>query len=213
VSPAPYRCEQVVPIEQEPRHHLVIANDFVRAFAVEIAPHDRTLCHHHAHEYLMYVVGDAEIVSAPRDGEPKTHSYRDGDCELADAAGLVHVVENMRDTKFRNLLVEFLPGFADLRRGAALTTASEDVNIRPCFDDQRASVSSLQLENGSQVEVCGPAILASPYESEVEVVAPQGIRTIQEFKNLAWIEPGAPAMLRNRARHPASAVLIALGHR
>ncbi len=95
----------MVPIEQEPRHHLVIANEFVRFFVVEIAPHDRTLCHHHAHDYLMYVMGEAEIMSAPRDGEPKTLTYHDGDCELS-SAGLVHVVENLRETKFGNLLVE-----------------------------------------------------------------------------------------------------------
>jgi hypothetical protein len=33
----PYPCEHAVAIEQEPRHHLVIANEFVRSFAVEIA--------------------------------------------------------------------------------------------------------------------------------------------------------------------------------
>ena len=104
-----YPCDQVVPIEQEPRHHLVIENEFVRAFAVEIAPHDRTLCHHHPHDYLLYVAGDAEIVSAARDEEPKRLSYRDGECELL-AAGLVHVVENSRDTPFRNIVVELLPG-------------------------------------------------------------------------------------------------------
>ena len=207
-----YPCEHVVPVEQEPRHHLILANEFVRFFVVDIAPHERTLCHHHAHDYLMYVAGDAEIVSAPRAGAPKTLTYHDGDCEVS-SAGLVHVVENIRDTRFRNLLVEFLPGVGDLRRGAALTLAQEDVKIRPCFDDQRASVSLLQLENGSQVEISGPAILASPYGSEVEVVAPRSIRVLKTFGDTAWIEPGARAMLRNRARHPARAVSIALGHR
>ncbi len=104
-----YSCAHVVPIEQEPRHHLVIENEFVRAFAVEIAPHDRTLCHHHPHDYLLYVAGDAEIISAARDEEPKQLSYRDGECELLEA-GLVHVVENLGDTAFRNVVVELLPG-------------------------------------------------------------------------------------------------------
>ena len=37
-----YDCKHAVEIEQEPRHHLVFSNEFVRGFAVEIAPHDRT---------------------------------------------------------------------------------------------------------------------------------------------------------------------------
>ncbi len=111
-----YPCAHVVPIEQEPRHHLVIENELVRAFAVEIAPHDRTLCHHHPHDYLLYVAGDGEIISAARDEEPKQFSYRDGECELSPA-GLVHVVENLGDTAFRNVVVEFLPKASSLRRG------------------------------------------------------------------------------------------------
>jgi hypothetical protein len=50
-----YDCKHVVEIEQEPRHHLVFSNEFVRGFAVEIAPHERSLCHHHPHDYLLYV--------------------------------------------------------------------------------------------------------------------------------------------------------------
>ena len=76
----------------------MIENEFVRAFAVEIAPYDHTLCHHHPHDYLLYVVGDGEIVSAARDEEPKKLSYSDGECELLEA-GMVHVVENLSDTR------------------------------------------------------------------------------------------------------------------
>lgn len=207
-----YSCEHVVPVEQEPRHHVVIANEFVRAFAVQIAPHDRTLCHHHEHDYLMYVAGDAQIVSAPRDGEPKTHTYHDGDCELSPA-GLVHVVENLRGMKFRNLLVELLPGLGELRRGSGPTNASGDIKISPRFDDELVSVSLLQLESGSQAETCGPAIVASPYENEVELAAPQSARKLEQFGDLAWIEPRVKATLRNNVDHPAKIVLIGLGRR
>ncbi|MFZ0314317.1 MAG: cupin domain-containing protein, partial [Candidatus Korobacteraceae bacterium] len=112
-----YDCKHVVEIEQEPRHHLVFSNEFVRGFAVEIAPHDRSLCHHHPHDYLLYVASGAEIVSAARDEEPKKLSYRDGECELLEA-GLVHVVDNRSDTPFRNVVVELLPRAGELGRGA-----------------------------------------------------------------------------------------------
>lgn len=92
----PYSCEHVVEIEDEPRHHLVVENEFVRAFAVEVGPHDRTLCHRHNHDYLMYVASIADIISAPQDKTPETHLYYDGECELSPA-GMVHVVENLTD--------------------------------------------------------------------------------------------------------------------
>ena len=67
----------------------------MRALAVEIPPHTRTLCHRHPHDYLLYVASGAEIISAARDEEPKKLNYVDGECELSKA-GLVHVVENLR---------------------------------------------------------------------------------------------------------------------
>jgi len=209
----PYPCKHVVAIEQEPRHHLVIANEFVRGFAVEIAPHERTLCHHHANPYLMYVAGDAEIVSAPRDGTPKTHSYRDGDCELS-TEGLVHVVENLTDAKFRNLLVELLPGLGDARRGADPKIVSGEATIIPRFADERVSVFLLEMRTGSQLEICGPAIVASPYENEVELATSGTIaRTLKQFTELSWLGPYTAATLHNRADRPAKVVLIAVGRR
>ena len=161
----------------------------------------------------MYVAGDANIVSAPRDDEPKTHAYQDGDCELSPA-GLVHVVENLTETNFRNLVVELLPGFDDLRRGPVPTNGLGDAKVRPCFDDERVSVFLMELASGSQVGTFGPAIVASPYENEVELAAPQGsTRTPKQFTDLAWIPRGAAATLRNYDKHPAKAVFIAVGRR
>src|SRR5271170_2380410 len=122
-----YDCKHAVEIEQEPRHHLVFANEFVRGFAVEIAPHDRSLCHHHPNDYLLYVASGAEIVSAARDEEPKQLSYRDGECELLEA-GLVHIVENLGDKPFRNVVVELLPRAGELRRGAAPSSVVREIS-------------------------------------------------------------------------------------
>jgi uncharacterized protein YjlB len=157
-----YRCDHVLEIEQEPRHHLVIENEFVRVFAVEIAPHDRTLCHHHAHDYLLYVAGDAEIVSAARGQEPKALSYRQGDCELSQA-GMVHVVENLGEAPFRNVVAEILPGAAALRRGAAPKLVRGEGRITPLSADERAAIFQVEMKSGSEVDLDGPAVLATPY--------------------------------------------------
>ncbi len=203
----------MVSIEQEPRHHLVIANEFVRGFAVEIAPHDRTLCHHHAHEYLVYVAGEAQIVSTPSEGDPKTHSYQDGECEFSPP-GLVHTVENLRDANFRNLLVEFLPGAQGLRRGPAPTTVSGDLRTRCSFANDRVSVWLLEMGSGSQAEVFGPAILASPYEHVVELAPSQAnAHTLAHFRDLRWLAPSTSATLSTRAATAAKVVFIAVGQK
>jgi quercetin dioxygenase-like cupin family protein len=199
-----YSCEHVVPIEQEPRHHLVIENEFVRAFAVEIAPHDRTLCHHHPHDYLLYVVGDGDIVSAARDEEPKKLNYRDGECELLQA-GMVHVVENLGDTAFRNVVVELLPGTGSLRRGDdpkviagegdAIQTF-EETRVTQLFDDDRAAIFSIQIQPGAEVEILGPAVVATPYENKLSPDALDGIEIKSNpICHLAWIPAQQEAIL------------------
>ena len=211
-EPGVYPCEHPVPVEQEPRHQLVIANDFVRAFAVDIASRDHTLCHHHQHVYLTYVAGDAQIVSAPRGGEPATHTYHDGDCELSPP-GLVHVVENLRDTNFKPLLVELLPALAGLRRGFDPKIAAGEARIVPHFADDPASIFVLDLDSDSEVEIYGPAVVASPYEHKVEVATQTGAFTLAHYRDLFWLCPATGARLVNHADTTSRVVLIALGKR
>jgi len=221
VDENPYSCEHVVPIEEEPRHHLVIANEFVRAFAVEIAPHERTLCHHHAHDYLMYVAGIADIVSAPQGRDPETRLYKDQECAIAPG-GLTHVVENLRDTPFRNIVVEFLPEPNNLRRAAALWPGRPDegafeiggklVRVRQLFNDATtAAVCAVSITRGREIKICGPAIVASPYDYKLEIETAHAVINLSAFRNLAWLDPGSESVLRNLGAAVGRAVVFQLG--
>ncbi len=206
-----YSCAHVVSIEQEPRHHLVIENEFVRAFAVEIAPHDRTLCHHHPHDYLLYVVGDGDIVSAARDEEPKTLSYRDGECELSPA-GLVHVVENLRDTPFRNVVVELLPAVGAVRRGDAPKVIKGEANTTQLFDDGRAAIFEADIESEAEVAVFGPAVVATPYGDRLTHKDLGRITlTPNSISDLTWIPPGHQETLRRWQNAGERALVFQVG--
>lgn len=205
-----YSCEHAVPIEQEPRHHLVIENEFVRAFAVEIAPHDRTLCHHHPHDYLLYVAGDGDIVSVARDEEPKKLSYRDGECELLQA-GMVHVVENLADTPFRNVVVELLPGVVGLRRGTDPKLITGEATIVQRFADETAAIFEVDMESEAEVAVFGPAVVASPYGQEVEVAAEENSSKLTYFNELGWLGWNSKAILRNRQKAKARVMISVVG--
>ncbi len=206
-----YSCEQVVEIEQEPRHHLVIENEFVRAFAVEIAPHDRTLCHHHPHDYVLYVAGDAEIVSAARDEQPKLLSYGDGECELL-SAGMVHVVENRGTAAFRNVVVELLPGTGPMLRGAVPKLMQGEANTVEHFSDKRAAIFVVELSNAAEVEVSGPAVVASPYDAEVELISSGRAKAkVNHFNELRWIPTSVRATAVGREKDRARIVVVQIG--
>lgn len=208
-----YPCEHVVPIEREPRHHLVIENEFVRGFAVEIAPHDLTLCHHHPNDYVLYVAGDAEIVSMARDEESKQLSYRDGECELL-SAGMVHVVENLSDTPFRNIVAELLPRTGALRRGADPKLIRGEAKISPHFDHDRAAVFVIELASTAEVEVRGPALVATPYGSCLNPEDPGDITVkANPVSDLAWVPKGARAILWGSAPAARRVVVFKIGQR
>src|ERR1700731_353578 len=53
-----------VPISEEHHHHLVLENPFIRAYEVEVPPHESTLFHRHDQDYIYIVFGDADITNA-----------------------------------------------------------------------------------------------------------------------------------------------------
>ena len=191
-----YPCEHAVLIEEEPRHHLIIANQYVRAFAVEIAPHERTLCHRHPYDYILYVTGDAEIVSAAKDKPPERQSHHAGECELLPA-GLVHVVENLGERPFRNVVVELVPG-KELRRGAAPRLVSG--RARGSRDSARGGWRGfrLKLEPGAELEIAGPAVLSAPDGGGIVLKEIEEFdHPLDEFRKLAWVCAPRKVWIRN----------------
>jgi hypothetical protein len=143
----------------------------------------------------MYVVGDAQIVSAPHDGEPKTHTYHGGDCELSPA-GLVHVVENLRETAFRNVVVELLSALGESQPGSDPRIVEGNGTVQAIFQEKRISVWSLEIKPDAQVEACGPAIVASLNADSVG--------------DVSWIPSGRGLLGRDLGR-PVRAILFQLG--
>ena len=201
----PYDCTQVVDIADEPHHHLVIANQYVRAFAVEVPPNTRTLCHQHPNEYLLYVASGAEIISAARDEEPKRLSYVDGECELSKA-GLVHVVENLGNRAFRNVVVEALPA-AGLKRAAKPRVTAGEAMIESLLEEVPGAVFRVALDCGVEVEVAGPAVLAAPYQPIMLREVDAFDIPLDDFRKLTWV--CAPRKVAVRSAATSGAVLVA----
>lgn len=98
-----------VPVENEPHHHLVFENEYVRVFKVEVPPHEATLVHRHKRDYVVVTIGDAEVTNAVVGKEPKKWSFKDGDVTFLEATGeksFAHKAVNESDKWFYNYTVE-----------------------------------------------------------------------------------------------------------
>ena len=207
---AAYDCSQPVDIADEPHHHLIIANDYIRAFAVEVPPRTRTLCHQHPQEYLLYVAQGAEIISAARDEEPKKLNYVAGECELSKA-GLVHVVENLGESAFRNLVVELQPRAAELRRGVETVVLTGDSAVERVLSENLGAVITIDLAAGAEVEVAGPAVLAAPYGTVMVKELDEYDIPLDDFRKLMWVCAPRKVGVRNAGARPVEMVVAQVG--
>ncbi len=91
----------------EPHHHLKIENEYVRAYYVEVAPHDETQLHQHDHDYIYVSLGPADVVNGVLN-KPEVHLVlKDGETHFT-RGGFAHVARNLADTPFRNVTIELL---------------------------------------------------------------------------------------------------------
>jgi quercetin dioxygenase-like cupin family protein len=91
----------------EPHHHLKIENEYVRAYYVEVAPHEATQLHQHDHDYIFVSLGPADVINAVLN-KPEVHLVlKDGETHFA-RGGFAHVARNLSDTPFRNVTIELL---------------------------------------------------------------------------------------------------------
>ena len=91
----------------EPHHHLRIDNEFVRAYYVEVAPHDETQLHQHDHDYIYVSLGAADVVNAVLD-KPDVHLVLKDGATRFTPGGFAHVARNLSDAPFRNITIELL---------------------------------------------------------------------------------------------------------
>ena len=95
----------VVPISKEGHHHLVLDNDYVRVYSVEVAPHSETLYHQHDLDYIFVTLGDSDVDSV-RVGEAPVHLLlKDGEVRFTKG-GFAHKAVNNSDKPFKNVTIE-----------------------------------------------------------------------------------------------------------
>jgi len=96
-----------VPITSEPSHHLVLENEYVRVFRVEIAPHASTLLHRHSYDYFFVTIGDSHISNEVVGKPPVELHLSDGEVRFSEG-NFAHVARNLSDQPFRNDPIELL---------------------------------------------------------------------------------------------------------
>jgi hypothetical protein len=95
-----------VPVAQEPHHHLVFENSYVRVLRVSIPANESTLLHQHDASYVYVSLGPADLINAVP-GKPEVHpKLTDGQVGYAKG-GFAHVATAV-GIPFNNVTIELL---------------------------------------------------------------------------------------------------------
>jgi hypothetical protein len=96
-----------VPVANEPHHHLVLGNDYVRVFRVSVPPHDATLLHRHDLPYVYVSLGPADVSNAVA-GKPEARLVMADGQVAYSRGGFAHIARTDAGSSFDNVTVELL---------------------------------------------------------------------------------------------------------
>ena len=158
LAPLLAQSTQQVELTDEPDHHLVLSNDQVRVFSVEVPPHADTLIHWHHHDYIYVTLGDATVSNEVVGKPPVQVTLHDGQTAFSPGP-FAHRARNLTDKPFRNVTIELL-------QDDKLRT------LKSPWDSDRG----LDILHGGTAEILWvkDAVRATEFELQPEAVVPGG---------------------------------------
>ena len=205
--PAGQDLGSAVPLTAEPHHHLALANPYTRVFKVEVAPHSATLNHHHDHDYVFVILGDAEIENQVEGKSPSHSKMSDGQVTLI-AGGFSHVARNLSERPFRNVTIEILkppaaqaaaPGL-DVGAGTLTDAVLDNLSVR---------ATEVKLLPGATLpsRPLLPHLLVAITDLTLAGSGPT--RRLQlRSGDIAWEDSGKTGSLTNAASAPATILQV-----
>jgi quercetin dioxygenase-like cupin family protein len=209
---APEESGPPVPLQQDPTHHLVLENEYVRVYRVSLAPGASTKLHRHDRDYVSVILSNAQLAGFSP-GRPRESIRRQEGQVRFTPAGLIHGNTNTGTSEFRCLVVELLKPLGDKAESQqaggerALDIGHghvEDVLL----DNPRVRVTELQIAPGAGTdENAGghPRLLV--WLEGGELIAEDGEQIRGSKGELSWLRPGGGRM-RNAGHHPAHVMLL-----
>jgi hypothetical protein len=109
-----------VAIKDEPHHHLILENPYVRVFRVEIISPDATPLYRHDFPYVYMSIGKAQFTKAV-EGQPEKHVALSNGQLGYSKGGFAQVIRAENDTPFYNITVELLHSQENMHSDCAKT--------------------------------------------------------------------------------------------
>jgi quercetin dioxygenase-like cupin family protein len=216
------QAAQEVEITAESHHQLVLANDQVRVFNVEIPPHAETLMHWHRHDYIYVTLGRSKVVNSVKGKDPVSLEMQDGQSGFLPG-NFAHTARNLSGEPYRNVTIELLQD-DKLRHSAVpwdvahpeedrgldiLTGGTKEI----LFVKDGVRVSEFELQPGAVLPLHhhgGPYLVVAltDYEMRSDVEGKGSKRITMKRGESQWTAGGYSHILTNSGQSPAKFVTL-----
>lgn len=205
-----------IEITAEPNHHLMLENQFVRVFKVQLAPHTEMLLHSHRHDYFFTSLGESHIENDVVGKPPADRHFRDGESFFVPG-DFVHTAKNLSDQMFQVVAVEVMQTDSaqmsykwDEDRGLHVLHGGTQEII---FVKDGIRASDLELQPGGVLPKhhhAGPhlviAVTDLDLRSDVEGKAPSPIQI--KAGDVAWVKGGFTHTVTNVGQQNAKVITL-----
>jgi len=206
----PFVCgaqeQSVVPLKSEPHHHLVVHNDFVNVYSVQVEPKDSVVLHKHEFDAIGIMLNDAEItVRTP--GKPDSHQKVVGGQLRLQQAGYVHSTVIDGDTAYRNVTVELLLPQQERRNICASVISGQPLNCpsalsnsaalseQPQFETNQTKVNLIRLiqQQSVTLDTSAQSRLVVVLDDAAIVTSANSPPRLSRSGDTLWLERNSPA--------------------
>jgi quercetin dioxygenase-like cupin family protein len=97
----------IIPLEEEPHHRLILKNDVLKVYAVDVASHDALAMHRHDHDDIAVILGDATTVSTSPGQADLLRISKPGEVRFAPGPR-IHSLRNIGQGPYRLITIELL---------------------------------------------------------------------------------------------------------
>src|SRR5579864_507342 len=117
----------VITMDQEPHHHLVLQNDYVKVFNVEVSPGDSIVLHRHDGDTVAIAIGD-QLVTVGIPGKPDVHS-KNADAQVRlQRSGYMHSTHADGDMPYHTIAVELMRSQTNFHNVCAVVLPGQPLN-------------------------------------------------------------------------------------
>jgi len=140
----PQQAVRSVPVGDEPRHHVVYSNDYVRVIDAVVPPGDVTLYHTHSKDNVPVAISGGKMRTQVLGGEPTESDVPTGGIWFARET-YTHQITNVGEGALRFIDAEILATPPGSKPGPALEGVP---GLKLEIDNPRVRVYRVRLESG-----------------------------------------------------------------